>query len=291
VRGSCPCHHGELLQGAFRDADGMLRAGLVTLPHPGRTVHAHFEPGPVVTVGPGHRPKAERAAALTLASLHERSRGEARSPHGAARGPGRVTLSGGVPPGLGMGSSTADVVATIRAVALAHGVVLEPGEIARIAVAAEAASDPLMFDDGRVRLFAQRDGRVLETLADALPPMRVVGTLLGGPVDTPAEPPPLRRPALYAILLHRLRAALTSGDAVGVARVATASARLNRTDLAPLLAAAEQARALGVQVAHSGNVAGLLLHPAAAPEPAADALGLAGLPVTGSFVVGELIPA
>jgi uncharacterized protein involved in propanediol utilization len=284
VSGSCPCHHGELLQGAFRDADGVLRAGLVTLPYPGRTVHAHFEhgPGPTISVGPGNRPKAARAAAITVTHLDER--------HVRARG-GRVSLSGGVPCGFGMGSSTADVVATIRAVATAHGVCLDSASIARIAVAAEAASDPLMFDDGRVRLFAQRDGRVLETLADALPPVRVVGTLLGGPVDTPALSPPLRHERAYAVLRTRLRAALSCGDTAGVARVATASARLNRGDLKPLLGAAASAGALGVQVAHSGNVAGLLLDPAADPGTARDALRAADLPVTGSFLVGELVPA
>lgn len=280
MSGSCPCHHGELLQGAFRGADGVLRPGLVTLPYPGRRVHARFEPGPdpSITVGPGHRPKAARAAALTRARLAD----------GVG---GRVVLSGGVAPGLGMGSSTADVVATVRAVARGHGGELAATEIARIAVAAEAASDPLMFDDVRVRLFAPRDGHVLETLADALPPLRVVGSVLGGPVDTPATAPPLRHERAYAILLARLRAALDRADAAGVARVATASARLNRSDLGPLLRAAERAGALGVQVAHSGNVAGLLLDPADDPGPAAAALRAEDLPVTGAFLVGDLVPA
>ncbi|GAA4543602.1 GHMP kinase [Pseudonocardia xishanensis] len=299
--GWCPCHHGELLQGAFRDRDGVLRAGLVTLPRPDLRVRARFEPGPepVITVGPGHRPKATRAARLTVAALADRGAEWAGSGRGTAvavpqrPGGGRVTLTGSVPFGLGMGSSTADVVATIRAVADGFGVRIAPREIARIAVAAEAASDPLMFDDPRPRLFAQRDGVVLEVLGESLPPLRIVGCLLDGgrPVDTPADAPPLPDPAAYAELRSRLRRAVSSADPTEVARVATASARLHRADseIDRLLAAGEHA--LGVQVAHSGSVAGLLLRPDADPAPAVAALRAVGLPATGSFVVGELVAA
>lgn len=54
-----------------------------------------------------------------------------------------------------MGSSTADVVATIRAVADSFDISLLRGEIAKIAVAAEYAIDPVFSSSNRpVELFA-----------------------------------------------------------------------------------------------------------------------------------------
>ncbi|MET0189985.1 MAG: GHMP kinase, partial [Pseudonocardia sediminis] len=125
-------HHGELLQGAFRDACGAARHGLVTLLMPGAGTGAVFVPDPstdVIGVVPAGRTKAERAARLTADAL------------GLAAG-GRVELSGAVPIGMGMGSSTSDVVATIRAVADAAGVTPPARVVARLAVAAETACDP-----------------------------------------------------------------------------------------------------------------------------------------------------
>ena len=290
------CHHGELLQGFFRGPDGRPRPGLDTRPSPVAGVHARCRPEPAtprVAVHPRDRTKAARAAALALRAV---------APPDAPAG-GRLRLTGPVPAGLGMGSSTADVVATIRAVADACGVVPDPRTVARIAVAAEAASDPLMFDDPAVRLFAQRDGVVIETLGPALPPLLVLGCLLDGgrPVDTPADAPPVPPPPVvdgYEELRDRLRTAVQRADPAGVAAVATRSARLHRTDgqLDRLLGAADEPGVLGVQIAHSGNVAGLVVDPAGTDPAAvlgraARALRAAGLPVTGTFAAGSGAPA
>ena len=64
--------------------------------------------------------------------------------------------------GVGLGSSTCDVVAAIRAVCGAYGVELDAGRVAGLAIEAEGAVDPIMFD-GEMVLFAQRQGRVLES--------------------------------------------------------------------------------------------------------------------------------
>ncbi|ALL78009.1 hypothetical protein AD006_26760 [Pseudonocardia sp. EC080610-09] len=286
-RGSAPCHHGELLQGFFRDSSGAARPGLVTLPSPVAGVRAEFRPsgtGTEVTVRPPGRVKAARAARLALDAVA-----------GPGTGGGQLTLHGAVPPGLGLGSSTADVVASVRAVADATGTRIAPHTLARLAVAAEAASDPLMFDDARPRLFAQRDGDVLEVLPGELPRLLVVGCLLDGgrPVDTPAVRPP-EPPApvvgTYEELRAELRAALAAGDPAGIARVATRSAQLHRTDgeVDRLRAAVEGPGVLGVQIAHSGNVAGVLLAPGdgVAADRVTAALRAAGLVPTGRFTAG-----
>ncbi|TCK25591.1 GHMP kinase [Pseudonocardia endophytica] len=280
--GSCGAHHGELLQGWFTDAADVARPGLVTLPLPGCAVRATFTPGGRgITVSPPDRSKADRAARLAAEAV-------------GAPG-GDLVLDGGVPAGLGMGSSTADVVATVRAVADTCGVVPSPRTIARIAVGAEAASDPLMFDD-RPRLFAHRDGDVLEDLGAALPPLRVLGCLLesGRPVDTPLARPPRPSPsevAFYADLRGRLRRAVVTGDSDLLGRVATASALRARPgpDVERLRSVAAATGAVGVQIAHSGNVAGLLFDaagPLSGPHRAAAALRAHGLPPTRLFAIG-----
>src|ERR1700712_4481992 len=176
--GYAPAHHGELLQGVFSDATGKPRRALVTLPQPGRGTRAVFHPsyshGGVL--GAPQLTKVRRAAMLALRQF--------ASYPAAAKG-GQIEIFSDVPPGIGMGSSTSDVTATIRAVADFHGVVLAKDELAKLAVLAECASDSIMIDD-RVVLFAHRDALVLETFGRQLPPMIVVGcdTDPGARVDT-----------------------------------------------------------------------------------------------------------
>ncbi|MFF6888405.1 GHMP kinase [Streptomyces sp. NPDC012421] len=297
--GHAASHHGELLQGFFRDADGVPRAGLVTLPTAAPGTRADFTSRPgtppgAVTVVPADRTKAARAARLAVAACAART---GRPAHG-----GTLRLSGAVPLGLGMGSSTSDVLAAVRAVADAYGLRLDPGTTARLAVRAERASDPLMLDaDARTVLFAQREGRVLEVFGPALPPLLVVGCLLGGgaPVDTlalPAAAPTEADLRAYALLRDRLRRAVTDGDAALLGRVATASARraqhvLRQPEFEVLVALARRTGAVGVQIAHSGCVAGVLHDPAAPgaearAEATRRALDAHRVPYTGTFTTG-----
>src|SRR5438552_6590361 len=85
-----------------------------------------------------------------------------------------------LPEGRGLASSTADVVATARAVSDATGLHLEPGEIAELAIQIEP-TDGVMWDG--VVAFNHRAGRLLRHLGP-LPDMRVLGIDLGGTVDT-----------------------------------------------------------------------------------------------------------
>ncbi|MFF2774631.1 GHMP kinase [Streptomyces sp. NPDC058052] len=300
--GHAPSHHGELLQGFFRGADGRPCAGLVTLPLATPGTRADFTPrtgvpAGAVTVAPAGRAKAAEAARLAVAECAARTGRPARG--------GTLRLTGAVPLGLGMGSSTSDVLATVRAVADAYGLRLDPGTTARLAVRAERASDPLMLD-ARPVLFAQREGRVLDVLGPALPPLLVVGCLLGGgaPVDTLALPVPTPTDAdlhAYALLRDRLRRALADGDTALLGQVATASARkaqrhLRQPEFDTLIALARRTGAVGVQIAHSGSVAGVL-HDPATPGAAARAdatrraLDAHRIPYTRTFTAGGADPA
>ncbi|MEX2981079.1 GHMP kinase [Streptomyces sp. C36] len=292
--GYAPCHHGEILQGVFLDGDGRRCAGLVTLPMAGPGSSAEFvrRPGTApqaLTVVPADRTKAALAAALAVAECARRT--------GQPLCGGELRLTGAIPVGLGMGSSTSDVIATVRAVADSYGLRLAPGTVARLAVHAESACDPLMLDDRPV-LFAQREGRVLEVLGPALPPLVVVGCALGGgaPVDTlslPVHEPGDSDVRAWERMRTRLRRAVATGDVQLLGQVATASARrgqqvLGHPEFDVLTGVARRVGAAGVQIAHSGAVAGVLFDPAAPGlrhrvRSCLRALDAQGIPATRTF--------
>jgi uncharacterized protein involved in propanediol utilization len=255
--GQAAAHHGEILQGVFDEGDGRLHRGLITLPCPLFGCIATFwpRPGSDIATRPPGRDKARRAVRLTLQRLRLSGIG------------GELSLESTVPMGHGYGSSTADVVAAIRAVAAAARTPLRQETIAALAVAAEVASDPLAFDELPI-LFAQREGRTLEFLGAAFPALIVVGCNVAPdqPVDTL-----LTSPARYdsdeietfRVLRGLAAHAIAKGNARLLGNVATASARISQQHLPqPLFdeitAIARATGACGIQVAHSGTLIGLL---------------------------------
>ena len=258
--GSAIAHHGELMQGIFEDDAGQLRRALVTMPLPGRGSRAVFYPSQSHwgVVGPPGLTKARRAAIYTLREF---------AGHPSPAKGGRVEITSNVPHGIGMGSSTSDVTATIKAVADYHGVSLSREEVGRLAVLAEMASDSVMIDD-RVVLFAHRDGVVLETFGHRLPPMIVVGcdTAPGEAVETLGLPPADytdTEAGEFQVLRGALRRAIATEDVGLLGKVATASARINQRYLAkpglePLIELCLRHGGAGLQIAHSGTVAGLI---------------------------------
>jgi hypothetical protein len=195
-----------------------------------------------------------------------------------------------------MGSSTADVTATIRAIADFHGTRPSAEKIGQLAVQAECASDPIMIDD-RVVLFAHREGRVLESMGRALPRMIVVGCItdpVAGGIDTVALPPAAYSAddvEAFCFLRAETQAAVSAGDVARLGRVATASALISQRFLAKpalefLLDVCKRCTGCGVQVAHSGTVAGVIFDPerpgvAADVERCAAYFTQAGLALTG----------
>lgn len=280
--GVCAGHHGEIVQGLFhaphvRDPhpahDPPFARGLLTLPCPLFWSSARFipheSPGGALEVTPPGREKARRAAVLTARHL------------GLTCG-GRLDIRSNIPPGRGLGSSTADVVAAIRAVADCCGARLSADVVAGLAVQAETAADAVMYAESprsEAVLFAQRAGRVIEAFGRPLPPLVVLGfdTAEWGGAGLPAGVDTLRLPlpdytpahiAEFERLRDLLRRGIRSGDPRMIAEAAVRSAIINQTSLptpgfADWLRVSEQAGALGAQVAHSGTVVGLLFDPAA----------------------------
>ncbi|WP_278263100.1 hypothetical protein [Nocardia sp. AG03] len=242
--GSC----GELLQGVTEHD----RHFLVTLPIRRGSV-AVFEPGDdPVSVSPPHKSKARRLARAMVA----RSR--------VLRG-GRLTLRGDLPEGKGLASSTADLVATARAVADAERRVLPITELEADLRVIEP-SDGVMYP-GTVA-YCHREVRLLARLG-TLPALTIVTSDEGGLIDTvefnrvePCFTATTKRE--YSGLLTELGTAVAHGDLATIGAVATRSAVLSTTlrerpHLASTIAATRALGGLGVVVAHSGTTTGILL--------------------------------
>ncbi len=258
--GTAIAHHGELIQGMFEDSSGQLRRGLLSLPCPALTSIATFHPkaGPALTIAPTTCEKARRAGELALQLVSPRSPG------------GHLQIATNIPIGQGLGSSTADVLSSIQAILRFFRARLSHEAIMQIAVAAETASDSTLFTQQAV-LFAQRDGEVIEAFRKSLPRISIVSVNCAPDTEIstldfrPAEYRPEEIEA-FRPLWSLLRVAINSGDLRALGRVATASAMINqrflpKRDLDQIQAIADSCGAVGIQVAHSGTVAGILFDP------------------------------
>jgi uncharacterized protein involved in propanediol utilization len=248
--GTAPGTFGELLQGALgREAQEFL----VTLPISVRSM-VTFVPLPSeceLTVMPAHKVKAKNLARLALERM-----GRPLS--------GYLRCSSALPEGKGLASSSADLVATARAVCKSVGVRATPGFIESLMREIEP-SDGVMYDE--IVVFHHRQVKLRQRLG-RIPPLVVLGIDEGGVLDTlefHARRPAYRHAEVreYEGLLAALTAAVAARDMETVGRIATRSAILNQR-LAPkrsldaLLRISRDSLALGVVTAHSGTCSGLL---------------------------------
>lgn len=255
--GQAHAHHGEILQGVFDDASFQRYRGLVTFPCRHLQTSASFvqHPSDAVTISPSTKEKARRAAELTLRQIGRQGQG------------GNVHISSTIPIGRGMGSSTADVLATVQAVLDYFDEAWSMEEIMHVAVEAETACDSTLFSQVAV-LFAQRDGIVLEAFDRALPKIDIISVDCepNATVSTLDFEPALYNEfevEAFRPLRSLLRWAVRHSDAKLVGKVATASAWINQRFLAKprleeLHQIASASGAIGLQVAHSGTLVGLM---------------------------------
>jgi len=241
---------GELLQGALPDGDDFL----VTMPI-ARWSRARllFDPrAPAVHVRPAHKSKARW---LVQAMLRQYG----------VRGGGVLLLDSDLPEGKGLASSSADLVATARAVGQAIGVDPAPAEIEALLRLIEP-TDGVMYHG--VVAFHHREVRLREELGH-LPPMTVVGVDEGGEIDTLSfnKVPKVfsaQHRRTYEQLLAALSAAIRVEDVAAIGEVATRSAVMNqrlcpKRTLDSMLDICHEVGGLGVVAAHSGTALGVLL--------------------------------
>ncbi|MCX5066821.1 kinase [Micromonospora lupini] len=242
---------GELLQGVLPDAD---RDFLVTFPM-AQWATATFWPRNEldhIRVFPQHKRKSARLAA-TIMELFGLSGG------------GVLELGGELAEGKGFASSSADLVATARAVGDAFGMPLSERTIESLLRQIEP-SDGVMYDG--VVAFYHREVRLRERIG-VLPPLTVVAHDEGGAVDTirfNRIPKPFddADKQEYARLLAALTAAVRAGDLPAVGRVTTRSAELNgklrpRRHFDVLHRLCREVDGYGLVIAHSGTALGVLL--------------------------------
>jgi uncharacterized protein involved in propanediol utilization len=189
------------------------------------------------------------------------------------RGGGFLMLDSDLPEGKGLASSSADLVATARAVGEAVGIVPEPAAIEELLRRIEP-TDGVMHHG--VVAFHHREVRLRAHLGH-LPPLTVVGVDEGGSVETVGFN---KRPKAfsdehkrtYARLLRTVTDAIAAGDLAAVGEVATHSALMNqrlcpKRTLAEVIEICRAVGGLGVVAAHSGTALGVLL---ADDDPAHD---------------------
>jgi L-threonine kinase len=249
---------GELLQGALPgpgEADGESRF-LVTLPV-ARWSSAWFELRPAgqgLTVSPAGKTKAALLAETLLTELG----------HPVA---GSLHLRSSIPEGKGMASSSADLVATARAVMAVGNRSVSARRLGAILAAIEP-TDGVMHPG--IVAFDHRRGVHLQTLG-RLPELQVVAVDQGGRVDTIAFN---QRSAgygraerrRYERLLGRLGRAVAGGDLAAVGGISTESAERNQSrmpnrNFAELREICRSVGSLGLVACHSGTMIGLLLDP------------------------------
>ncbi|WP_412073940.1 hypothetical protein [Tritonibacter mobilis] len=267
--GHCSGHFGELLQGRFSDAQGSNFRGLVTLScrSVGSTARAIIFPGDGSVEAPRGLSKVARAA-HKYRSLH----------HVPSDQNFWIDIVSSIPSGIGMGSSTADIVATVRALDQACGNFTDMETLVALVLSVEDACDSTMLDHN-VRLFAQRDGKVREEFGVKLPPFYILGVnMMPGEVFITDDMPPAEYTAAeihhFDELLQRLRLAVQDGDVSSLAAIATESAMINerkypKANIDQLLGLGETLGASGVCVSHSGTIAGLIFSLDALPLQAA----------------------
>jgi uncharacterized protein involved in propanediol utilization len=245
VSGVCHGTLGELFQGPVDQG-----IGVVSFPVD-RYSWAHFstggEPDPLPPLA-----KAARGAGLFLEQ------------HGLNLPPGSWTSHTELDVGVGMASSTADIVATLRCLFQVFGLTYDPAAVIAILARIERA-DSVFLDEFALYLSDQH--RVVERLGTGIG-FHTCFVVEPGAVDTDGVTPLLRdhytrQAATYRACLDSLLTAFRAGDAVGVATAASISAALSQEVLPKLTydaVATHRAEfgADGIFVAHTGRVIGYL---------------------------------
>ncbi|MDP6346854.1 MAG: GHMP kinase [Dehalococcoidia bacterium] len=206
--------------------------------------------------GPPECPKAIEALRAALSRNGNNSWG------------GRLRVESPIPRSKGMASSTADILGAVAAAGLATGDANGPEDMARVALSIEP-SDGTIFPG--VVLFDHREGRLLKPLG-APPPLDIVALDFGGQVDT-VDFNRADRSAILRSLERRtveaaalVEAGIRQGDPALIGEGATLSALshqavLPKECLNRVVAVSREAGAVGVCVAHSGTVVGVMVDP------------------------------
>lgn len=250
MSGVCNGTLGELFQGPVAHR-GRAGIGVVSFPVD-RYAWAHFTPG-AGDVDP--RPALPKAAQGVRLFLQR---------YGLQLPPGSWSTHTELDVGVGMASSTADIVATLRCLFQVFDVPYDLAAVIDILSRIERA-DSVFLDESALYLSDRHE--VVQRLGTSVG-FHTCFVVEPGAVDTAAVTLLLqehyrRNRAAYRICLDDLLAAFRTGDIAGVARAATISAALSQEVLPKItydavLAHRRYFGADGVFVAHTGRLIGYL---------------------------------
>ena len=287
-------HFGEILQGYFRDISGTFAdRACVTLPvfdFPSNSKELASENGKMPKEYQNIMLGQAGASALfvedktsKIIRLSPQAKNKILSHQAVVKLLGKGRSVGGTlyvfsraQVSRGMGSSTSDIVASLRAVSDCFQLNLSRDKIASIAVSVEGASDGIMYENAN--LFVTTQSRILHDFITLFPAVECLGfdsweqkpsgidtDKIGSRNYTDEELDRLSecRSLLIDAFLNR--------DLRIIGEVATISAKINQRFLyKPLLhqliKLKDRYGALGVVVAHSGTMQGLLFEPNSLPD-------------------------
>jgi len=247
-KGECHGTFGELMQGVLPDD----RHFLVTLPVNLKSI-VEFEitHSDHVAVDVGFKTKACRAVQDYL-RLHDLPPG------------GMLHFKSMFAVGKGLASSSADMVASIRAAASAYGRTPTPETIESILRFIEP-TDGVMYDG--IVSFYHREVKLDERLGKT-PALVIVSADRGGECDTiefnrKKRDPPAEVRDEYCSMLARMKTAIRTSDLHELGEIATRSCELSQTfnphpHLPILRKLRAETGALGLAATHSGTCVGLL---------------------------------
>lgn len=251
-QGQCSSSYGELLQGMLPGRQHFL----VTIPiniHSFATFSEANEPG--IKVFPPSKKKTE----LFLNKVNDAFNLNLS---------GTVTIHSEIPEGKGLSSSTADLVAGLRAVENFLDIEF-PKDLAGQILSTVEPSDGLLYS-GSVA-YDHRKCSLIKTMGN-LPKLSIISIDEGGMIDTMCYNCRDKRfsetdQALYAQLFDEISDAFIRQDLEKIGKIATQSALLNqrfnlKPDLDETIKIAEHIGAYGVINTHSGTCLGILIDPA-----------------------------
>lgn len=247
-KGSCNGTFGELVQGIIGE-----RPFLITLPIPSLRSHAVFFPDPAISEirGPLSKVKAIKAGRLLLQWF-------------GIEGGGFLEICSNIPIGKGLASSSADIVAAMRAVAQSYSLPLTKEIISTISAMVEP-TDGVMYE--QIVAYDYIHGELLESFG-VLPPFTIVGIDTGGIVNTikfnqvPKEYD--RHDEKQFVKAYELvKKGCRESNLSFICKAATISARVNQK-LLPKPVFNEfiklaQVYEGGIVIAHSGTMIGILI--------------------------------
>ncbi|MEH7119555.1 kinase [Neobacillus vireti] len=247
-KGNCNGTFGELVQGIIEE-----RPFLITLPIPSLQSEAVFVPDLAFT---GIR--------IIDSKMKARKAGELLLQYFGIKGGGYLDIYSNIPAGKGMASSSADIVAALRAIADSYSLPLTNEIISMIAAKVEP-TDGVMYEE--VVAYDYINGQLIESF-ESLPPFILVGIDFGGTVNTlKFNQVPKAYTDADRQLFHEAYQLVKKGfkdkSIVDIGLATTISARVNQKLVAkPVFLQLEKLADRyqgGIVVAHSGTVAGILL--------------------------------